>query len=429
MSGFTYGPDWLQNLDPTGPAGFVRNELLGFDDFGRASSRFGEGDYLGAGISTLTGVGELGLTALSLFGGPKGVAARAALAGGRSGALSRGALGTAGTRFGSFISSPLRNRAAALGAQAARFTAGGGFGRFGSEDPAAAAEAEADADADAALAGLDWDAILGSIAAGGGGTPRVSVPRGMFNLAETQAEQAMLARELANIEARAAAGEVALRAGWGEVQAANSAAADKARAMVAEVGDVGASYWTDAAERARNISAEAAAEAGGFEGRAGIDISPTAGSENWVGFMESQAPAERRFAERSQEILGEDLEWMAGMAGQQAQAQVGDLQRQAQFISFDRAREHNMRVQDRINQERMILAQMEMQAQATNAQLASADRTAGDPYRQFEEDVMRAITVGDPGLLVAKYGIPLEQAEAAVARMAGGLGQLRALQT
>jgi hypothetical protein len=251
----------------------------------------------------------------------------------------------------------------------------------------------------------------------------------MFNLAETQAEQAMLARELANIEARAAAGEVALRAGWGEVQAANSAAADKARAMVAEVGDVGASYWTDAAERARNISAEAAAEAGGFEGRAGIDISPTAGSENWVGFMESQAPAERRFAERSQEILGEDLEWMAGMAGQQAQAQVGDLQRQAQFISFDRAREHNMRVQDRINQERMILAQMEMQAQATNAQLASADRTAGDPYRQFEEDVMRAITVGDPGLLVAKYGIPLEQAEAAVARMAGGLGQLRALQT
>jgi hypothetical protein len=144
--------------------------------------------------------------------------------------------------------------------------------------------------------------------------------------------------------------------------------------------------------------------------------------------MESQAPAERRFAERQQQILGEDLEWMAGMSAQQAEAQVGDLQRQAQFMSFQSARDHNMRVQDRINQERMILAQMEMQAQATNAQLAAADRKAGDPYRQFEEDTLRAITVGDPGLLVAKYGISLEQAEAAVARMSGGLSQLKTLQ-
>lgn len=441
-SRITVGPDWLQNQQLIDSAwGFTRDELLGVDDFRNVGYHFGEGNFGRAALSAATGATELGLTlgalGLSPFTGGGSLAGRvgaATLRGGAGRTLAREGGGRIRNRLLNFATSPsprgpfgTRPRQALLTALA-QPALGGRWA--GSEEEAAAAAAEEEDGTAGPRVDLDWDAILaGLAAAGGGGAPRVSVPRGMFNLSETGAERAMLARQLAEIDARSAAGEVALRAGWGEVQTANSAAADKARSMVAEVGDVGAAYWTDAAERARNISAEIAGDVGGFEGRAGIDISPTAGSENWVGFMESQAPAERRFAERQQEILGEDLDWMAGMSAQQAEAQVGDLQRQAQFMSFQSAQDHNARVMDRINQERMILAQMEMQAQSTNAQLAAADRTAGDPYRQFEEDVMRAITVGDPGLLVAKYGISLEQAEAAVARMAGGLGQLRALQT
>lgn len=289
------------------------------------------------------------------------------------------------------------------------------------EDVAEASVAQTDPAEPKEVAGpaTDWDAIFSGFVGPSGGSPGVSVPSGLFNLSETRAEREMLARELSDIEARAASGEVALRAGWGKVQAANADAARKARAMVSEVGDTAAGYWTDAAQTARDASAMAAQQAGGFEGRAGIDVSPTAGSADWVGFMESQAPSERRLAERQQEMLGEDLDWMAGMASQQGEAYVGDLQRQSQFMSFQRASEHNDRVQDRINQERMLMAQMQMQAQSTNAQLAA--QTGTDPSEQFEADAMRAFTMGDSSLLAHKYNIPLNQAEAAVQRVVQGL--------
>jgi len=221
----------------------------------------------------------------------------------------------------------------------------------------------------------DWASILSAMGGTGGGGG--GVPSGMFRLYETPEEQQMLARELAEIERRQAAGEVALRQGWGEVQSANAAAAEKARAMVSERGETAAGYWTQAAQQARDLAAQRAAAAGDFAGRAAIDVSPDAGSADWVGFMESQAPSERRFAERQQEILGEDLDWMAGMAAAQGQAYAGDLRRQADVMSFERAREHNLRVQDRINQERMALANMQFTAgQSAQAQQSPLEKAA-----------------------------------------------------
>jgi hypothetical protein len=168
------------------------------------------------------------------------------------------------------------------------------------------------------------------------------------------------------------------------------------------------------------LSAATAAAGGDFSGRARIDISPSSGSEQWVNFMESQAPSERALAERRQESFGQDLEWMAGMAEQQGAAYVGDLQRQTQFLAFDRSREHNMRVQDRINQERMVKAQMEMQAQATNAQLGQMN----DPFMQFQQDAMLAATMNQPGILAQKYGLSPEQAASVIAEMIAGLSTI-----
>jgi hypothetical protein len=251
---------------------------------------------------------------------------------------------------------------------------------------------------------------------GGGG---VSVNRGLFNLSETGEEARMLEREMADIEARRAAGDEALRTGWGNVQSANTAAAEKARSMAASAGMAAASIWSDAAQQARNIAAQRAQAAGAFEGRAGIDVSPDAGVADWAGFMESQAPAERALAERRQEILGSDLDWMSGMAGSQAEAYAGDLQRQAGIMSFERAREHNLRVQDRIAQERMTLAQMEMQAQATNASLA-AQRAQFDPFEQVNNMVGAAAVMGSPDLLAQQLGITREQAQAAIDNFLSG---------
>jgi DNA repair exonuclease SbcCD ATPase subunit len=256
----------------------------------------------------------------------------------------------------------------------------------------------------------DWASIIAAIEAqrpGGGG---VSVNRGLFNLSETPEEAAMLAREMADIEARRSAGDIALREGWGNVQSANVAAAEKARAMAAQSGEGAAATWSQAAQQARDLAAQRAEAAGQFEGRAGIDVDPTGGAADFVGFMESQAPAERRFAERQQEILGSDLDWMAAMAGSQGEAYAGDLRRQSNVLSFERAREHNLRVQDRINQERMMLAQMEQQAQSTNAQLA-AQRDQFDPFTQLNNMVGAAAVMGNPGILAQQLGVSVPQAQ------------------
>jgi hypothetical protein len=228
-------------------------------------------------------------------------------------------------------------------------------------------------------------------------------------LSETPEEAAMLAREMADIEARRAAGDIALRQGWGSVQSANLAAAEKARSMAAQSGEQAAASWSQAAQQARDLAAQRAQAAGQFEGRAGIDVDPTSGAADFIGFMESQAPAERRFAERQQEILGSDLDWMAGMAGSQGEAYAGDLQRQANVMSFERAREHNLRVQERVAQERMTLAQMQMQAQATNAQLA-AQAGQFDPFTQLNNLVGAASVLDSPGLLAQQLQITEPQA-------------------
>jgi hypothetical protein len=255
---------------------------------------------------------------------------------------------------------------------------------------------------------VDWENIFAALSGGAGDGVRVD--RSLFNLQETPEEAAMLAREMAEIQRRQAEGDVALRAGWGNVQAANSAAAERARAMAAQSGEQAAAVWSQAAQQARDLAAQRAQAAGQFEGRAGIDVDPEGGASDWVSFMESQAPAERRFAERQQEMLGSDLDWMAGMAGAQGQAFAADLGRQANVMSFERAREHNLRVQDRISQERMTLAQLEQQAQ-----IANASRQPTDAATRYSNILSLAASTGNPNLLAAQTGMSVPQAEQEIA--------------
>ena len=264
----------------------------------------------------------------------------------------------------------------------------------------------------------DWTAIveaLGNLGGDGGGFTPVRVQRDLFQLAETPEEQALLARELADIEARRAAGTEALGAGWAQLSQANAAAAEKARQQVMQYGDAAAAAWTDAANRARSLAAERAQAAGSAAGRQSINVSPTGGAADFIAFMESQAPAAGQFAQRTQETLASDLDWLASTATAQGQAYQGDLQRQANVMAFERAREHNRAVQDRIGEERMALADMEFRAASTNAELAqAAAKQTGQSASQFQGTLVAALLAGDaqgPGVLAGFLGLEPAQAQ------------------
>lgn len=263
----------------------------------------------------------------------------------------------------------------------------------------------------------DWSGLveaLGNLGGGGGGYTPVRVQRDLFQLAQTPEEQALLDRELADIEARRSAGSEALGAGWSQLSQANAAAAEKARQQVMQYGDAAAAAWTDAANRARALAAERAQAAGAAAGRQSINVSPSGGAADFIAFMESQAPAARQFAGRTQETLASDLDWLASTAGAQGQAYQGELQRQANVLAFERAREHNRAVQERIAAERMALADMEFRAASTNAQLAqAAAQQTGRGASEIQGALTTALFAGDaqgPAVLASLLGLAPEQA-------------------
>lgn len=258
-----------------------------------------------------------------------------------------------------------------------------------------------------------WADILASLG-GGGGAPQVTFDPSLLQFGWSEQDTQMLNQELADIEARRLAGDVALRAAWGEIAATNTAAAEKARAMRATAGPAAASIWTDAEAQALQLAEERAREAGQFEGRAAIDVSPTAGAEAAAAFMRTQAPAAQRFAERNYELLGEDLDWLAAMAGAQEAAYRGDLRRSASVMSADRAADYNRRVMERDDANRRLATQLQLQAATTNAQLA-ASAQGGDPLKELADLVGSAAALGRPDALAAQLGIPLARAEGMIA--------------
>jgi hypothetical protein len=226
---------------------------------------------------------------------------------------------------------------------------------------------------------------------GGGGR----APSSMFSFEETEAEREMLRRALAEISRRETEGRTELRKGWGDVQRSNAAAAEKAAALVTARGDRGEGFWTGASERTARLAAERAQAAGGFEGRAAIDIDPTGGASEWINFMESQAPAERALAESQQQGFADDLDWMAGMSGAMGEAYSADIARMAAMMAFEREQSHTQSVQNRINEERMLAAQMDFQAQQAAAARAGATGNTATRILSSLREIAPLLPTGD----------------------------------
>lgn len=219
----------------------------------------------------------------------------------------------------------------------------------------------------------------------------ISAALALLPLAETEQEKAALESILADLQARAEAGMEALGTAWGEVQRRNQAAADKARSMVAQVGARAGAMWVQMAQAALEKAGVIAQQFGQQAGRQAINISPTAGAQNFAALMGALAPAYQAVAEFGQERLAGDLGFLSGLAGMQGAAYQGELERTLAIQSAQAAADHNKRVQERIAANQRTAAEMISQAERTRATLAaSAAPKAAETLSPLEQSVERA---------------------------------------
>ncbi len=391
MSGqFNYGPDWLNfSTDNLGSSvwGFARDELLGYDDFQNMRRRFGEGDYLGAGLSALTGTAEAGLTGLAILGsGPTmggSLVARGAVAGGRFGAgRLLGALNPwGGTALGG------RLRPAIM--QAGRFFAGGA----GGETPELDEPAEDAPPASLAPFNLN---LGGAGGRGGAGGVRPIDTSWIEQLMPISDYETMLANQLDQISARSSAFSVAAGDTWDRVQTANRAASAKAIEMGAEFGELGRQRWHEAAEGALNIAAARAESIGMMSGGLPQTISPSGVTEDFAQFARATGEAEASLQEGLGQMRAADLDWMAESAGQAGAGYQAEFARAEQDLTASAVQSHNNRVIERNNQIAQMRFAAAMQSQQLNAQAAMANASRGSEYQDVYN--LAANLRGRPGL-------------------------------
>jgi hypothetical protein len=276
---------------------------------------------------------------------------------------------------------------------------------------------------------IDFSSIFANMGGGDGGgyTPQFVDTRfaeSILPLTETPEERAALQAILDDLQARAEAGTTAVRTGWEQVRAVNSAAADKARQMAQEAGPEAARLWIDAANQALTLSSQAAQGLAQFGGMQSVNISPTGGVMNIAALMAAQAPRAQQLAERMGLISAEDIASQARTASMMGEAYAGEIQRTSLIQANNARMAHNERVMSRIASNQQAIAQMRFGASQTNAQIANSaaqfaarQAAAGSAnprqrIREFVEDVETFGTVkGGAALLAQLYGLTPEAAQ------------------
>jgi hypothetical protein len=197
----------------------------------------------------------------------------------------------------------------------------------------------------------------------------IAIDRNLYALEETAAERQALIDARADLDARARAGAESIVNTWRIAEDNNRLAAEKARVIAQQYGDAASGLWTNAANQAREASVLRAAAMMAQQGRAPIDLDPMAGGGAFIAAMETLArpEAERAFAEG--QMQAERSEFMGDLAAAQSAAYQGELKRTSMIMAADMAREHNVRVLERIGRERLALQEAERQSSQFNEQL------------------------------------------------------------
>lgn len=278
--------------------------------------------------------------------------------------------------------------------------------------------------------------------AGGGMTAAQIDPSqfaSLFALEQTPQERAAIEAELADLQQRAEAGSAALASGWAQVSQTNRIASDRARLMAAQAGRDAQAMWTNAAQQALRTATQRANLESSAAGMQSVNISPDAGVQDWVGFMQAQAPRAGLFAQRTGDVLSRDLAYLAESSEAQGQAYQGELVRTAAIQAANAAREHNRAVLSRIASERQALASLTGQAVLTNAQLAQSasqfnaaqarEAAQFDPFDTFLKDMIKVKTA--PSIytqpMMEKYGLSREAVERYANSAASSIGVAQGL--
>lgn len=189
---------------------------------------------------------------------------------------------------------------------------------------------------------------------------RMDSLREQFNFSETAEEKRMLSRALADIEAQRDAGYQAIEQGYADAVAqANERGASSEQATAEETAAVAGLYsdaQTAVREGAAATNAAYDAEGGGALG-AGAD-GGSAGAEDFARMLAAEGASEQALTQRLGNITAEGAGWMADTLAGQGQAAQGDLNRMALATRNRADMEHQRRVQERIQQERMMFNQM-----------------------------------------------------------------------
>lgn len=376
MSEFTFGPQWLQDSNLASSGGdFIRNELLGVDDFTNAYRHFNEGNYGRSLLSLATGIGEAGLTGLSLFPLTAPVAAPAR-------AVTLAAKVPGATRVARPLFRGLRapfgpGRIRPAFTQGLRYALGRGDDGEVVEEEAAAAE-----DPIAPLAPFTMDFGPGAGGSGGGGGASALSRSYLEQLMPISDYENLLANQLDQISARASAFSVASGDSWDRVQTSNRLAAQKAIQMGAEFGETGRQRWHDAAEGALNIAAARADAIGMMSGGLPQGLGPSAVTEDFAQFAQATGDAERSLQEGLGQMRGADLDWMAENAGQMGSGYAAEFARAEQDLTASAVNAHNNRVIERNNQIAQMQFASAMQAQQLNAQAALSASNRGAAQHQ-----------------------------------------------
>ena len=256
----------------------------------------------------------------------------------------------------------------------------------------------------------------------------------LFELAQTPQERAAIEAELADLQARAQAGSQALSSGWAQVSQTNRIASDKARLLAAQAGRDAQAMWTVAAQQALATATQRANLESTAAGMQSVNISPTAGVQDWVNLMQAQAPRAGLFAQRMGDVLSRDLAYLAESSEAQGQAYQGELARTAAIQSANAARDHNRMVLSRIASERQALAGLVGQAELTNAQLRQSSaqfnaQQTKDPYETFLADMIKVHT--SPSIyaqpMMEKYGLSRQAVDRYAASAAASIGVAQGL--
>lgn len=208
--------------------------------------------------------------------------------------------------------------------------------------------------------------------------------RGMFQLAETPQEQALLAFQLGDLEEQRKAGTTIIANEYGKASGFAGSQAGKMRDTATAEGEARGEIYSEAAGRAGDAIDQLAGEHLGSG--LGVGAVPVSGdATDWVGLLEAAAPREQALATNLGNIAADDMQALGAQLKGEGSAQSGALQRAALGLRADATIQHQQQVAQRLAAEQSAFRQalMGLQGQQFDRQFQLEDR-------QFDLEMHRA---------------------------------------